>query len=513
MITLISLLVAGICLVFAIFLHSFISDTIEDQVGIRALSLAESIANIPEIKDAFHLEDPSSVIQDIVTPIKEETGAEFIVVGNLDEIRYSHPNQSLIGKEMVGGDNERALLLGESYVSKQEGTLGLSIRGKVPIYSDGTIIGVVSVGFLNHNVQEIIENQGKAIWYTLGMIVLLGIIGAILISFYLKKLLHNMEPEEISHLYLQNEAILQSTQEGIIAVNNNGLITTINSTANEILSASANQAKIGTPIQNVIPTVHLMGKYDHNHEMVLGEKIVLMNQTPMYHEDSLSGAVFTFRAKSELQKITEELSRIKQYADAQRAQTHEHSNKLHIILGLLLNNRVEEAIDFIKKENHLQNDRLKLLREKVSDPLIHALLQGKFIQAQELGVSLSIHPDSQLTQSLTEPQQDALLTALGNVIENAFEAVKNQVNQKRKVSIFFTDIGDDVLFEVEDSGTGIQPQAIPDIFDQGFSTKQGLHRGTGLTLSRQMIREVGGEIILEEGEMGGACFIISIPKD
>jgi two-component system, CitB family, sensor kinase len=516
MIGLISLLIVGICIIFVLFLHHFISDTIEDQIGKRALSLAQSVANIPEIKDAFHLDSPSSVIQDIVTPIEEDTGAEFIVVGNSDGLRYSHPNSSQIGKEMVGGDNDRALLLGQSYISKEEGTLGLSIRGKVPIYSDEKIIGVVSVGFLNDNVQEIIINQSKSIWYTLGIIVLLGIIGAIFISYYIKKLLYDMEPEEISHLYLQKEAILQSTHEGIIAADNKGLITTINSAAKQILPSQQEQQDnnyIGMPIQKTIRAINNFRENFNDREMVLGENIVLVNQTPMYREDAISGVVITFRKKSELQKITEELSRIKQYADAQRAQTHEHSNKLHIILGLLLNNRMREAIDFIKKENNFQNDRFKFLTENVADPLIHALLQGKFNQALELGVSLSIHPDSQLKCKFSEAQQDAMLTALGNVIENALDAVKFNIDRERRVSIFFTDIGDDVLFEIEDSGAGIKQEVLPRIFEQGFSTKHGLHRGTGLALSKQVLHEIGGEIILEEGELGGACFIISIPKD
>lgn len=514
MITLISLLLVGICITFALFLHHFLSKTIEDQMGKRALSVAQSIANIPEIKHAFSLEDPSLVIQDIVTPIQEEVGAEFIVVGNRNGTRYSHPDANKIGKKMVGGDNDRALLHGQSYISKKEGSLGLSIRGKAPIYANQEIIGVVSVGFLNDSIQDIITNQSKSIWYTLGIIVLIGIIGAIIISYHIKRLLYNMEPEEISHLYLQNEAILQSTHEGIIAIDHNGFITTINSAAMQILQCKQDYDYKKTSIEQILPAItDSRGEIFHDREMVLGDQVVLVNQTPVYSENVITGAVITFRKKSELQKITEELSRIKQYANAQRAQTHEHSNKLHIILGLLLNNKIKEAIHFIKKENNLQSERLKFLTENVTDPLIHALLLGKSNQALELGVTLSINPYSQLTYKLSEAQQDAILTSLGNIIENAFEAVKNNMEKERKVSIFFTDIGKEVVFEIEDSGAGVEQKDIPHLFEQGFSTKPGVHHGTGLALSKQAVYAVGGEIILEEAELGGAYFIISIPKE
>ncbi|WGU94442.1 sensor histidine kinase [Paenibacillus dendritiformis] len=521
MILLISLLIIGICAIFGVFLERFIWNMAEDQTGKRALNLAQSVANIPEIQKAFRLDKPSVVIQPIVQPIQRETGAEFIVVGNTQEIRQSHPNLSIIGAKMVGSDNDRALLHGESYVSKKEGTLGLSIRGKVPIFDEGKIVGVVSVGFLNNDVHRIVADQSKSLWLTLSLIILFGIAGAVFIASYIKRLLHNMEPEEISHLYLQKEAILQSTHEGIIAVDNDGAITAMNKAAKEILFTDMAQQQTnyaGASIQQIVPSLNRHGKQRSrlvNREMVLGEDVVLVNQTPIVSENAVTGSVYTFRTKTELETVTEELSRIKQYANAQRAQTHEYSNKLHIILGLIQNQRHKEAIDFIKKESNMQQARLTFLSEKVADPLLQALLQGKFNQANELGISMVIHPDSRLEGSIAEEKQDALLTALGNVIENALEAVKQKEDGQRKVAIFFTDIGEDCIFEIEDSGPGVAEADVPRIFEQGFSTKQGSHRGTGLALSKLMLNGVGGEILLEagEGELGGACFMIMMPKD
>ncbi|RJG22016.1 sensor histidine kinase [Paenibacillus thiaminolyticus] len=521
MILLISLLIIGICAIFAVFLERFIWNMAEDQTGKRALNLAQSVANIPEIQRAFRLDNPSVVIQPIVHPIQRETGAEFIVVGDTQEIRQSHPNVSIIGAKMVGSDNDRALLHGESYVSKKEGTLGLSIRGKVPIFDEGKIVGVVSVGFLNNDVHRIVADQSQALWLTLSLIILFGIAGAVFIASYIKRLLHNMEPEEISHLYLQKEAILQSTHEGIIAVDNDGAISAMNKAAKEILFTDMAQQQTnyaGASIQQIVPSLNRHGKQRSrllNREMVLGEDVVLVNQTPIVRENAVTGSVYTFRAKTELETVTEELSRIKQYANAQRAQTHEYSNKLHIILGLVQNQRHKEAIDFIKKESNMQQARLTFLSEKVEDPLLQALLQGKFNQANELGISMVIHPDSRLEGSFADEKQDALLTALGNVMENALEAVKQKEDGQRKVAIFFTDIGEDCIFEIEDSGPGVAEADIPRLFEQGFSTKQGGHRGTGLALSKLMLNGVGGEILLEagEGELGGACFMIIMPQD
>ena len=512
MIGLISLLVIVICLAFGLFLRHFLSESTEDQVGRRALGIAETVANIPELREAFSLGDPAAVIQGIVEPIRKKTGAEFIVVGNLDGIRYSHPDPSRIGKEMVGGDNDRALLSGESYVSKKEGSLGLSIRGKVPVISEGEVVGVVSVGFLNDNVQAIARAQSRSIWLTLTFVVIAGLAGSVLISRHIKSLLRNMEPEEISRLYDQKEAILQSVREGIIAVDGEGRITSVNAAAGEILTEeglAGSDRFPRLPVRELLPSTGDLRMRLEDREMMLGRQVVLVNQVPF--TSGGTGAVITFRKKSDLQKMTEELSRIRQYANTQRAQTHEHSNKLHVILGLLIHGQTEDAIEFIKKEENIRSSRTKFLSENVSDPLIGALIQGKFVQAQELGIDLSLDPYSRLGQPLSEDAQDALLTALGNVIENAFDAVRGNGEGNRRVRLYFTDVGDDLLFEVEDSGAGIREEDAQNIYRAGFSTK-GDGRGNGLALSIEALGRTGGELLIEDGDMGGACFIISIPK-
>src|SRR5690625_4863491 len=338
MIILISLLIIGIFIIFGLFLRSFLSTTMEDQIGKRALSVAQSVANMPELREAFHLEAPATLIQEMVTPIQQDTGAEFIVVGNKEGIRYSHPEPDHLGKKMVGGDNRRALVKGESYVSKRTGSLGLSIRGKVPIYDENnTVIGLVSVGFLNEEVQGIIKSQSKSVWATLFGIVLLGIIGAILISHYIKKLLSDMEPEEISQLVLQKEAILQSTHEGIIAVDDKGLITMINTAAQEILFFHKTVANefIGKSIKELLPHTDIFhvltdGGSHYNREMILGENIVLVNRTPIHSKEAIIGAVSTFRKKQRLNTLR------KNYCKLNNMPTHNAHKHMNFLINFIL---------------------------------------------------------------------------------------------------------------------------------------------------------------------------------
>lgn len=392
MITLISILIIGMFIIFGLFIRSFISTTMEDQIAKRALSLSQSVANMPSVRDAFELKRPETVMQNIARAIQQNIGAEFIVIGNKEGIRYAHPDSKKIGKPMVGGDNSRALEEGRSYISKREGSLGLSIRGKTPIKDkDGEIIGVVSVGFLNKEVQHIIEEQSKSVWLTLFGILFIGIIGAIVIATYLKNLLSDMEPEEITQLLLQKEAILQSTHEGIIAVDNQGKIMMMNVAAQSILFGQeiARKHYVGRAVHEFSTFSGLFdvlqtGETHFNKEMILGNAIVLTNRTPIFHQHTIIGAVTTFRKKTELESITKELSQVKQYANAQRAQTHEFSNKLYTILGLLQLGKQKEAISYIKQENKTQTTLSQLLLEQVADPMVQGFYKENGIKLVNL---------------------------------------------------------------------------------------------------------------------------------
>lgn len=194
--TLISLLILIIFIALSFYIQSMIAQNIEDEVGEKALAVAKTLSKNSELIEAFDLDDPEHVIQPWANKIQNDIDAEFVVVGNQDEIRYSHALKDRLGKKMVGDDNHRALENGESYISKQEGSLGLSIRGKAPIMKNETIIGVISVGYLLDDVNKLVQEKNKPIIFLLMIFLIIGIIASIFIAKHLKGLLFNMEPEK-----------------------------------------------------------------------------------------------------------------------------------------------------------------------------------------------------------------------------------------------------------------------------------------------------------------------------
>lgn len=110
---LVGVLLAAMLLTQGAYLNHRKAEIIADQMGERALAVAKSVAAIPELVAAFADQDPAATIQPIAERIRRQTGARYVVVGNADGIRYSHPLPERLGLPMVGGDNDRALLHGE----------------------------------------------------------------------------------------------------------------------------------------------------------------------------------------------------------------------------------------------------------------------------------------------------------------------------------------------------------------------------------------------------------------
>ena len=175
-------------------------------------------------------------------------------------------------------------------------------------------------------------------------------------------------------------------------------------------------------------------------------------------------------------------------------------------------NKKQEVLDFIRMENGIQQEWIQQVIDKVADPLISGILIGKLNQASEQQVQLVIDPDSRLQTPLLEQQSRALLTAIGNLIDNALDAVKDCPAVHKQITLYFTDVGDDILFEIDDSGPGIPDGQEQYLFEKGFSSKTGSDRGYGLSTTRQLIALAGGELHAEESELGGACFVVSLPK-
>jgi len=512
---LMTLLIFSIFIVLTVYIFHTMQQSIKEEIGEKALAVSETIAHSPDTVEGFEEKEPSKTLQPLANSIQKEIDAEYIVIGNTEEIRYAHPMEDRLGEKMVGDDNERALEKGESYVSEKEGSLGPAIRGKSPVIHDGNIIGVVSVGYLLSDVNAIIWNKNQPILLLFVLFLLVGMGGAVFIGKHLKRLLFQMEPQEIAISLMQKDAILESAKEGIVAVDTANTITSINESAKEILNIEhlTEQKLIGQSLSSFTSISLLEKASDHkpnqDREVILEQAIVLMNIYSLIENEEQYGAVAIFRRKTELENVTKELMNIKQYANGLRAQTHEFTNKLHTISGLLQLNHVEEALTLIQ-ENFNQQLQIPGERAKfIDDPSIQALIVAKQYQAKEKGIQFSLQEESQLNGTVSSVYQDVLLKVVGNLLDNAFQAVMHSP----EVSLFMTDMGEDIIIEVDDNGSGISAGQEETIFQEGYTTKTSNDNGKGLSIVQKAVHLLQGRIFIEPSELGGARFVVIIPKE
>lgn len=516
MICLVFLLVFSLTLIAGGLYTAMISEVLEDQIGKRALQVSRTVAQLPMVKHQIVKPRPEGKLQALAEQIREEVGAEFIVIGNRDGIRFSHPKPDRLGKKMVGGDNAPALERGESYVSRAVGTLGPSIRGKVPIFDEsGGIVGVVSVGYLQENVRVIIHDHQLKVGMLVGVLVVFGILGAVSISNRFKRAIFDLEPEQIARLLTERETIIDSIREGVVAIDRHANVTVVNRQAIVILGKDSESQIIGQPIKDVLPGAKLSrilsgGEQRHDQELEVNGTIMLINTVPMIEQDTIIGAVASFRRRDELDILAKQFSQVKEYSEMLRAQTHEYSNKLHTIAGLIQIDHDKEALELISQETAGYQGLIAFLAKAVPFPVLAAFILGKYNHAQELRIEFEIDPDSQLKDVPSELSREKLVTILGNLLDNAFDAAL-QGEHQAKVKLSMTDVSNDLVFEVEDSGAGVPAEKSEQIFERGFTTKQN-DRGHGLYLARKALRDLGGQITLSDSDLGGALFSVFIPK-
>ncbi|TYO97448.1 ATP-binding protein [Desulfallas thermosapovorans] len=487
----------------------------EDEMGLHALAIARTLAQMDEIKDNVGQPNGWEVIQPIAEKTRLATGVAYIVVLDMHKIRYSHPVQDRIGKKFTDQDIGAALANHE-LISRAEGVLGPSIRAFVPIKVDeGTRqVGVVVVGVLTPTAVQIWRSIHVKIYSFLAVGLVIGLLGSLFLAHNIKKAMLSMEPGEIARLLQERIAIFQAMSEGVVAIDTNLRITVLNEEARRLLGLENDV--VGRYVYDVIPDSNLpeiikSGKPVFNQERVINNTIIISNRLPVKVNGEIVGAVSTFKDKTEVNALAEELTGVKLFVEALRVQNHENANKLHTIAGLVELGHYQQAIDYIFDITGEQQKVTGLINKQIHDYRMAGLLLGKFARSKELKIELNIDPKSYLKYIPDKINSSDLVIIAGNLIENAFEAVQQAGNEKRKVYFKIYDTAEQITIEVRDWGPGIDPQLEHKIFEQGFSTK-GTGRGIGLHLVKRTVENLNGSIKIIRPENTGVLFKVMLPK-
>lgn len=453
-----------------------------DQAEARALAVARAFASSAEVRSETSTLaaapapplTPAALadgpLQRDAESARERTQALFVVVTDDAGLRLAHPNPALLGQR-VSTDPSVALAGGEE-TSQQHGTLGSSVRAKVPVYAPGTtsaVVGEVSVGFSSDDITAGLWQSILPVALIAAVSLVLGALASAALGSRLKRLTLGLEPEEIAGLAQDQEAVLRGVDEGVIGVSESGTITVFNEEARRLLAPGSDADFGGRPLADSgLPPFLLAaagtGTEYGPSEHVSGERVVIVSARPVTLGGRGAGRVIMVRDRTEVQALTRQLDAVNALGTALRAQRHEFANRLHTVAGLLDINQPEEAREYvaaIMDSGPLQYPArdLGMLR----DPYLEAFIGAKSIEAHERGVELRIGAGTLVRGRITDPQD--VTAVLGNLVDNAIRAAVEGSSPERWVEVELldehTDAGGTLHMVVADSGDGLSRASRP----------------------------------------------------
>ncbi len=488
-----------------------LSDQLDDQAMRRALAIAQTAAAQPRLAEELTATGPSAdgPVQAAAERVRRASGAEYVVVMDGRGVRWSHTNPAEIGRRV--STDPRQALAGREVMQIDDGTLGRSARGKVPLRdADGSVVGAVSVGIAYDSVRARLVHAIPGLLAYAGGALAVGALAAYLISRRLHRQTRDLAFSDIAGLLAEREAVLHGIREGVVALDREGRIRLLNDEARRLLGIG--DEAVGQPLDAALGTGRtadvLAGTVGGTDLLtVRGQRVLVANRMPT--EDG--GAVATLRDRTELEQLGRELDSTRGLIDALRAQDHEHANRMHTLLGLLELEMFDEATEFVGEVVGDHRATAEQVTEKIHDPLLAALLVGKATVAAERGVALAVSDGTLLPDRLVDAR--GLVTVVGNLVDNALDAVAGTAHARVEVELRAE--GRTAVLRVRDTGPGVPAGQREVVFTDGWSTKEpSAHRprGIGLPLVRRLAERQGGSARVTDARGGGAQFTVVLPE-
>lgn len=521
---LISLVVCVALLPTSLFTTQKVARVIYDRVSINAVSINTILCNSLEIKDSLTSQniyvrpEIDKFMADYVNDVDHSDEAGVAIYDKSHNLRVLYNPGNLPDFE----HSARGLVDQYSGRSKISYKDNYSIPNKALGFvknDNGEVVGYIVTGYSD----EIVNNSTiDSVLFLLLMTVLglvVGIWGAIYLAKRIKSVLFGYEPEEIARMLRERDILLNSVREGIVNINSNGRITLVNSEASillqqagiknvsEIMGMNASDVLKRLPINDIIKD----GKTLVDASVKIGNTIFILTAVPLLLEDkNIVGAVLTFRKKSVVEEMANQLTGFKNYATALRAQTHEFMNKMHVIMGLIDMKAYDELKNFTQEIAYNRQSEVSYVVTRLKDITLSGFILGKISRSRELDIDFSLTEESELHSELDVPSVHDIVLIAGNIIENAFDALKN-FDGERIVNLSILDFDREIVIVVEDSGPGMDESIRKHIFQRGFSSKCESGHGFGLYLVKHSIDSLNGSISVESAPGEGTIFTVRLP--
>lgn len=474
-------------------------------------NVAEAIAHSPILTG----KNEPMVLMEYLDSLKDTLdNIDVISVVNKNNVRLYHSNHELVGTIYDGTLPE---FDGESegyYATNDRGPSGTQRRAYAAIYDeDGNYVGFVMAIMLMQNIyKETFQTALIFVLITIAAILLELLISAELMG-NIKRSLLGYEPDVFTAMYQIRDNILESLDEGIVAIDSLGTVQFVNHAAVTMLDGLdiLGQSLESTENGHLLMQMLLNGEKEfHIQDQNLGDADILIDRIPIKENGVNIGTVGILHNRSEYTKLMEDLSGTRYLVDSMRANNHDFTNKLHVILGLIQMNMYDEAVSYIENITIVQRTTISKIMNAVNEPAVAALLIGKTARASELNIKFVMREGCNYSKTSMNLPAEVLVTIIGNLIDNAFEAMNEREDYKEQKELLFGIYSRPgaILITTDDTGIGISEQDMKHIFENGYSTK-GEGRGTGLYQVKTIVERFGGSITVESQVGIGTSFSIS----
>src|SRR4051794_11863932 len=295
----------------------------------RSLTVARTVAALPDLPDALGTSRPSSTLQPLTERVRRVADVDFITIMRPDGTRYTHPNPRLIGQHFVGTYAPAAH--GRTITETTNGTLGKSVRAVVPVTEDGKVVALVAVGVLTDAIGEEVAALLPGLLGLAAVILVIGSVFSLLLARRVKRQTLGLEPQEITTLYAHHDATLHALREGVVVFDEEDRPALVNDHAQRLL---------GPDLATLAP-----GELKDDAPLIAGDRVLLASSRAVERDGRRVAPVVPPRARTGVETLARERGAVPALADALRAQTHEAPNRLHVIAGLIELGRTEEAIE------------------------------------------------------------------------------------------------------------------------------------------------------------------------
>jgi len=189
-----------------------------------------------------------------------------------------------------------------------------------------------------------------------------------------------------------------------------------------------------------------------------------------------------------------------------RGQRHDFINHVQVIYSMYKtkhNKELEQYLNNLLEEIHIVNQSIK-----VKNPVLNAILNSKTAVAEGRNITIDVEIQNEDFDTRVKPLD--MVKILGNLIDNAMEAVQYYPVNLRKVKVVLSKVPKGQAFIVSNLKPELDQDKLDDFFKSGFTTKEN-HSGLGLAIIKQIVESYGGTISVKSNEKEGTLFTVIIP--